>query len=138
MDVNINVNYQGSEINGLFQEVEELKKQRAALKEQIDFKTEKIIKHILKHGNVLAYKNDRPHILSVVGRPTTKFDKSQLANDTGKTPAELNLIGVAELVENNKTSSAKLKGYQHEEVKQVLKTRKAKKSDLDVLGVRAL
>ena len=138
MDVNINVNYKDSEINGLFNEIEQLKKQRANLKDQIDAKTEKIIQHILKNGNVLAYKNDKPHILSVVGRVQNKFDKDGLANDTGVSKAELNLIGVAELVEEHKTTSEQLKGYKYEEVKQVLKARKAKRSEIDVLGLKAL
>ena len=138
MDINVNVQFKQSEINGLFQEIEEMKKQRANLKDAIENKTDQIINHILKHGNVLAYKNDKPHILTVVGRATKKFDKSQLANDTGKSSNELNLIGVAELVEQKKTNSTKLKQYQHEEVKRVLKARKAKKSDVDLLGVRAL
>lgn len=138
MDVNVNVNFKASEINGLFNEIEQLKKQRKALKEEIDQKTEKIIQHILKNGNVLAYKNDKPHILSVVARTSKKFDKSELATDTGKTPSELNLIGVAELVEEKKTTSEQLKKYQHEELKQVIKARKAKPSEIDLLGARAL
>lgn len=138
MDINVNVNFKQSEINGLYNEVEQLKKQRANLKEAIDQKTETIIRHILVHGSVLAYKNDKPHVLTVVGRASRKFDKSQLSNDTGVPSAELNLIGVAELVEDRKTTSDQLKKYQHEEVRQVLKARKAKKSDVDLLGARAL
>lgn len=138
MDVNVNVNFKESEINGLFNEIEEMKKQRANLKEAMEQKTEQIIKHILKNGNVLAYKNNKPHILSVIGRSSKKFDKNELAQDTGVSPSELNLIGVAELVEDKKTSSEQLKRYQHEEVKQVLKARKAKRAEMDLLGVRAL
>jgi hypothetical protein len=138
MDVNVNVNFKASEINGLFQQLEEKKNKRAALKEEMDQITEKIIGHILKNGNVLAYKNDKPHILSVVGRTAKKFDKSELANDTGVEPKDLNLIGVAELVEDKKTSSEQLKKYQHEEVKQVLKARRAKKAEIDLLGARVL
>lgn len=67
MDVNISVNYKDSEINGFFNEIEQMKRQRAVLKERIDEKTEAIISHIKKHGNVLAYKNNVPHVLSVVG-----------------------------------------------------------------------
>ncbi|MEK3887481.1 hypothetical protein [Bacillus sp. FSL K6-3431] len=138
MDVNVSVNYKQSEINGLFNEIEQLKKQRANLKEQMDKKTETIISHILQQGNVLAYKNDVPHILSVKNKYTKRFDKSQLANDTGVPSGELNLIGVAELVEGKKTSSEALKKYINEESEQVLKARKAKKSDMDLLGARAL
>lgn len=138
MDVNVNVNYKQSEINGMFNEVEAMKHKRAMLKEQIDDKTQKIIEHILKHGNVLAYKNDVPHVLTVTQRTSTKFDKAQLAADTGVDQTELNLIGVAELVENQRTTSEKLKSYQTEEGKYALKARKAKKSDIDILGVRAI
>jgi uncharacterized protein YdcH (DUF465 family) len=134
LDINVAVNLKSSEINGLYQEVEELKSQRAKLKDQIDVKTNKIIKHIKENGKVLAYKNNVAHILTVGSRTTKKFDKSQLANDTGKSASELNLIGVAELVEEQRTSSEKLKSYRQEEVKEVLKARKAKKSDIELLS----
>lgn len=138
MDINVKVNFKASEINGMFKEVEEMKRERAHLKDQIDKKTERIIKHILENGNVLAYKDDRPYVLTVKSRTTKTFDKSQLASDTGKSTTELNLIGVAELVEEQKTSSEQLKRYRYEEVKQVLKARKAKKSDIELLGSRVL
>ncbi|WP_052523771.1 hypothetical protein [Geobacillus kaustophilus] len=77
-------------------------------------------------------------ILSVKQKISKKFDKSQLANDVGKSTSELNLIGVAELVEERKISSQQLKQYEHEETNLVLKARKAKKSDIDLLGARAL
>lgn len=133
MDINVTVIKKSAEINGLYNEIAQLKVQRSNLKDQIDAKTDQIIQHILKNGNVIAFKNDVPHVLTVVGRTTIRFDKSQLANDTGVSSSELNLIGVAELVEDKKTNSEKLKGYQQEEVKRVLKARKAKKSDLDLL-----
>lgn len=133
MDINVTVVKKSAEINGLYNEIALLKVQRSNLKDQIDAKTDQIIQHILKNGNVIAYKNDVPHVLTVVGRTTIRFDKSQLANDTGVSSSELNLIGVAELVEDKKTNSEKLKGYQQEEVKRVLKARKAKKSDMDLL-----
>lgn len=138
MDVNVNVNYKPSEINGLFQEIEEMKRQRAHLKDAIDMKTEKIIDHIRKHGNVLAYKNDVPYVLSVKGKVTTKLDKAALASEINSTSSELNLIGVAELVEDQRVSSDVIKSYQYHETETVLKARKAKKSDIDLLGSRAL
>lgn len=138
MDVNITVNYKGSEINGLFNEVEQLKRKRAVLKESIDKKTDEIIRHIQKNGNVLAYKNDVPHVLSVVGRTSTKFDKSAFAEKVDRPQSELNLIGIAELVEEKKTTSDEMEEFLIDEVKQVLKARKAKKSDIDLLGSRAL
>lgn len=138
MDVTIGVNYKQSEINGLFNEIEDLKKQRANLKEAIDSKTDRIIKHILQNGNVLAYKNNEAHVLVVKNRTSKKFDKSQLALDTDRSARDLNLIGVAELIEDRVTTSEKLKQYQFEESNQVLKARKAKKSDIELLGARAL
>lgn len=138
MDVNINVNYKASEINGLFNEIEQLKRERAVLKERIDEKTDTIISHIKKHGNMLAYKNDVPHVLSVVGRTSTKFDKAAFAEKVDRPQSELNLIGVAELVEEKKTTSDEMEKFLIDEVKQVLKARKAKKSEIDLLGSRAL
>lgn len=138
MDVTINVNYKQSDINGLFNEIEELKIQREKLKLTIDAKTETVIKHILANGNVLAYKNNAAHVLTVKMRNTKKFDKTQLAVDTDVPSRDLNLIGIAELIEGKITSSTRLKEYVYEEPKQVLKARKAKKSDIELLGSRAL
>lgn len=133
MDVNVNTHLKQSEINGLFNEVEQIKKQRASLKEQIDKKTDKIISHILKNGNVLAYKDNVPHILTVKNGKKRKFDKSLLANDLGVTQSELNLIGVAELVEEKRITAEELKKYEYDEPTQKLKARKAKKSDMELL-----
>lgn len=138
MDVNISVNYKASEINGLFNEIEQMKRQRMDLKERIDGKTDEIIRHIKKHGNVLAYKNNVPHVLSVIGRTSTKFDRASFAEKVGLPQSELNLIGVAELVEKKKTTSDEMEAYLKDEVKHVLKARKAKKSEIDLLGSRAL
>ncbi|MGN8647917.1 hypothetical protein ACTNEO_05180 [Gracilibacillus sp. HCP3S3_G5_1] len=138
MDINVRTQVQQSEINGLFQEVEKLKKDRIKLKEQIDAKTEKIISHILKHGNVLAYKDNMPHVLTVKNGETKKFDKAALATDLDISTKELNLIGVAELVENNRITAERLKEYEFYENTQKLKARKAKKSDIElILGGRS-
>ena len=137
MDFNVNTEIKQSEINGLYQQVEELKKQRANLKDQIDAKTEKIIKHILEHGKVIAYKDNVPHVLMVKNSQVKKFDKSKLANDLDVSSRELNLIGVAELVEENRITSSKLKDYNYEETVQKLKARKATKGDMElILGGR--
>ncbi|PWA08628.1 hypothetical protein DCC39_14405 [Pueribacillus theae] len=133
MDVNVQTNIKQSEINGLYQEVESLKKQRIQLKENIDKKTDKIISHILKHGNVLAYKDNVPHVLTVKNGKTKKFDKSALANDLDVTIKELDLIGIAELVEENRVTAQKLKDYEYDEPTQKLKARKAKKSDIELI-----
>ncbi|MGM8215150.1 hypothetical protein ACLIA0_06170 [Bacillaceae bacterium W0354] len=138
MDFNVNTEIKQSEINGLYQEVEELKKERAKLKDQIDNKTDKIIQHILNHGKVIAYKDNVPHVLLVKNGQATKFDKSRLANDLDISTRELNLIGVAELVEEGRISAKKLKDYEYEEATQKLKARKAKKTDMElILGGRS-
>lgn len=133
MDVNVNTHLKQSEINGLFNEMEQLKKQRKKYLDLINQKEDQIINHILEHGNVLAYKDDFPHILTVVNSHTRKFDKAKLADDVGRTQSELDVIGIAEIVEENKISSKELKEYYFEEPTQKLKARKAKKSDMDLL-----
>lgn len=133
MDVNINVHMKQSEINGLFNEMEELKNKRKNMADVIKTKEEKIVKHILKNGNVLAYKDNVLHVLTVRNGTTRKFDKAQLADDTGRTQRELNYIGVAELVEDQKVTSEGLEDYFYEEEKQSLKARKATKSDIELL-----
>src|SRR5690625_5418250 len=89
MDVNVNTHMKQSEINGLYNEMEELKTKRKRMKDTIDKKEDKIIKHILAHGNVLAYKDNVPHILTVRNTDTNKFDKAKLADDTNRTQKEL-------------------------------------------------
>lgn len=132
-DFNVKTNIQQSEINGLFQEVESLKKQRTQMKESIDAKVEKIISHILKNGNVLAYKDDQPHVLTVTNGQTTKFDKSLLASDLEVTVKELDYVGVAEMVEEKRVTSEKLNEYFYQEPTQKLKARKAKKVDIELI-----
>ena len=138
MDVNVNVNLNPSEINGLFNEVESLKKQRSGMGDLIEVKTQKIIHHIQQHGNVLAYKDDIPYILTVGQQVATKLDKQRLASDTDVTVAELNLLGVAELVEDGRLSADQIKSYQYQEPKVVLKARKAKKQDIAFFRSRGI
>ena len=133
MDVNVNTHMKESEINGLYNEMEQLKNKRKQDLELIQTKEDQIIKHILKHGNVLAYKNNVAHILTVKNSYSRKFDKARLADDVGRTQAELNVIGIAEIVEDGKVSSEKLEEYFYDEPIQKLKARKAKQSDMDLL-----
>jgi len=131
--MNVNTEIKQSEINGLFQEVEQLKKDRIKIKDQIDKKTDTIINHILKHGNVIAYKDDMPHVLTVKNVTSRKFDKSKLATDMDMTQSELDLIGIAELVEERRLTSKTLDEYYYDEATQKLKARKAKKVDIELI-----
>lgn len=133
MDVNVNTHMKQSEINGLYNEMEQLKNQRKKDMDLINKKTEKIIDHILEHGNVLAYKDNEAHILTVKNGNSRKFDKASLAADTERTQSELNVVGIAELVEDNQVTSEKLEEYFYDEPTQTLKARKAKKSDMELL-----
>ena len=133
MDMNVNTEIKQSEINGQFQEVEQLKKDRIKLKDLIDKKTDNIINHILKHGNVIAYKDDMPHVLTVKVVTSRKFDKSKLGTDMDMSQSELDLIGIAELVEEKRITSKQLDEYYYDEANQKLKARKAKKEDIELI-----
>lgn len=138
-DININVNMKHSEANGLFGEIQELKRKKANAEELIEQKTKQIIEHIIEHGNVLAYKNNEPYVLTVGYRHTNKFDKAQLASDTGSSETELNYVGVAELVEQKSVSAKALEDYYKLESTRTLKARKATKKDMELLlGRRGL
>lgn len=134
MDVNINTHIKQSEINGLFNEMEELKNKRKRDLELIQTKEDQIVNHILKHGNVLAWKDHSAYVLTVKSGTSRKFDKATLAEDVGRPQSELNVVGIAELVEDKKISSEQLEKYFYDEPTQKLKARKAKKSDMELLG----
>ncbi|CDQ17971.1 hypothetical protein [Halobacillus karajensis] len=137
-DFEVRTQIQDSKINGLYQEVNEIKNKRSQLKDTQDQKTEKIISHVLKHGNVIAYKNNEPYVLTVKNQKSRKFDKAQLSHDMNMTQSELDLVGIAELVEDGKITAEKLGSYWYEEPKQVLRARKAKPKDLEIiLGSRS-
>lgn len=133
MDINVRTQVQQSEINGLFNDIEALKKERQKLKDSIDKKTDKIISHILENGNVLAYKDNVAHVLTVKNGNTTKFDKSALAEKLGVSTKELDYVGIAEFVEEKKITSGELNEFYYQEPTQKLKARKAKKSDIELI-----
>ena len=138
MDENIQVNFKPSTVNGLFNELNEMKKKKSHLEDAIEIKTRKIIDEIEKNGNMIAYKFDVPYVLSIGTKNSIKLNKEDLAHDVGVSQSELNLIGVAELVESKKLTSDQIKSAQYAESKRVLKARKASKKEVDVLGIRAL
>lgn len=133
MDINVRTQVQQSEINGLFNDIEALKKERQKLKDSIDKKTDKIISHILENGNVLAYKDNVAHVLTVKNGNTIKFDKSALAGKLGVSTRELDYVGIAEFVEEKKITSGELNEFYYQEPTQKLKARKAKKSDIELI-----
>jgi hypothetical protein len=133
MDFNVNTEIKQSKINGLYQEVEAMKRDRAALKERIDTNTAEIIQHIVKNGNVIAYKDNTPYVLTVKDTVSKKLDKDQLAIDLDVSKSYIDLFGVAQLVEEGKLTAEKLKTYEYEEPTQKLSARKAKKSDMELI-----
>lgn len=135
-DIDVSVQMKPSQVNGLFQQIEDMKRQRLVLKEQIDAKTEEIIDYIVKNGNVLAWKNDQAFILTVGSKEQNVFNKAQLAADTGVAENALNMLGIVELVEDNRTSSEQLKDYYQIQSKPALKARKAKKKDIEMFRSR--
>lgn len=133
MDIDIRVGMKQSEINGLFNEIEEQKRQRTHLNDGIKLKTEKIIDHIAKHGNVLAYKNNEAHVLTIKKGMSRKFNKGQLATDLGCTQSDLDVVGISSYVERGSLTTGQLEKYFYEEETESLKARKAKKSDIELL-----
>jgi hypothetical protein len=135
-DIDVSVQMKPSQANGLFQQIEDIKRQRLVLKEQLDSKVDELIEYIIKNGNVLAWKNDQAYILTVGSKEQTVFNKAQLATDTGVSESELNVIGIVELVEDQRTSSDQLRDYYQVNSKQALKARKAKKKDIEMFRSR--
>lgn len=137
-DIDVSVQMKPSQANGLFQQIEDMKRQRLVLKEQIDTKTEELVDYIIKNGNVLAWKNDQAFILTVGSKEQNVFNKAQLAADTGVAENALNMLGIVELVEDQRTSSEQLKDYYQIQSKTALKARKAKKKDIEMFRSRGI
>jgi hypothetical protein len=135
-DIDVTVNMKASGASGLFNEIEEMKSKRLMMKEQIDSKTEALIKYIAENGNIIAYKNDVPYILTVGSRTAIQFNKPQLSSDTGVSESDLNLVGIVRLVEDKQTSSKQLEDYYQATAKTVIKPRRAKKKDLELFRTR--
>ncbi len=133
MDVNVNTHLKESAINGLFNEIEQLKNQRKKDMDLINLKTKKIIESLDHNQEVLVYKNDEPHLLKVEIIRSKKFDRAELANDLGVTQNKLNIPGVAELVEENKIQSEDLEDYWFQEAEPKIKVKKATKRDVQRL-----
>lgn len=122
-----------AKINGLFNDIEELKNVRKRDMELIKAKEEHILKMLKVGQEVIVYKNDEPYVLSVNLKRSTKFDKPQLANDIGVSQSRLNIPGVAELTEKGKITTSKLEDYWNEEEDVKLKAKKATQKDVDRL-----
>ncbi len=122
-----------AKINGLFNEMEDLKKQRKQDMELIKSIEEHIFK-ILKVGQeVIVYKNDEPYVLFINVRRSAKFDKEKLANDIGVSQSSLNIPGVAELTEKGKITTSSLENYWDEDEDLKLKAKKATQKDVERL-----
>lgn len=121
-------------VNALFNEVELLKNERKRQMELINLKNERIIDLLEIDQEILVYKNDEPHVLMVEMKDSTKFDRAELASNLGVSQNFLTIPNVAELVEENRITSADLENYWYEDVEPKIKVKKATKKDVDRLN----
>ncbi len=122
-----------AKINGLFNDIESRKSERKKIGDIIKAKEEEIINALEVGQEVIVYKNDKEHVLTVKVKRSTKFDKSELANDIGVSQTKLNIPGVTELTEKGKLNSSNLDKYWTEEEDLALKVRRASKKDVERL-----
>lgn len=132
-DIQINTQIQQSEANGLYQQIEDFKRQRANLKDQQDKLEDKLFEHIQKHGKVLAYKNDTPYVLTVGKVTKSVLNKKELAEELEVPQKDLNTQGIAELVEEQRLTSDMIRSATYSESDLKLKARKAKRSDIELI-----
>lgn len=132
-DLQINTHIQHSEANGLYQQIEDIKRQRANLKDQQDKLEDKLFEHIQKNGKVLAYKNDTPYVLTVGNVTKSILNKKELAEELEVPQKDLNTQGIAELVEEKRLTSDMIRSATYSESDVKLKARKAKKSDIELI-----
>lgn len=132
-DLQINTQIQHSEANGLYQKIEDIKRQRANLKEQQDNLEGKLFDHIQKHGKVLAYKNNIPYVLTVGSVTKSVLNKKELAEELEVPQKDLNTQGIAELVEEQRLTSDMIRSATYSESDIRLKARKARKSDIELI-----
>lgn len=132
-DLQINTQIQHSEANGLYQKIEDIKRQRANLKEEQDKLQGKLFDHIQKHGKVLAYKNDIPYVLTVGNVTKSVLNKKELAEELEVPQKDLNTQGIAELVEEQRLTSDMIRSATYSESDIRLKARKARKSDIELI-----
>ena len=132
-DLQINTQIQHSEANGLYQKIEDIKRQRANLKEEQDKLQGKLFDHIQKHGKVLAYKNNIPYVLTVGSVTKSVLNKKELAEELEVPQKDLNTQGIAELVEEQRLTSDMIRSATYSESDIRLKARKARKSDIELI-----
>lgn len=132
-DLQINTQIQQSEANGLYQQIEDIKRKRANLKDEQDKLEAKLFDHIQKHGKVLAYKNDMPYVLTVGNVTKSVLNKKELAEELEVPQKDLNTQGIAELVEEQRLTSDMIRSATYSESDLKLKARKAKKSDIELI-----
>ncbi|WP_312506898.1 hypothetical protein [Lysinibacillus sp.] len=132
-DLQINTQIQHSEANGLYQQIEDIKRQRANLKEEQGKLQDKLFSHIQKHGKLLAYKNDIPYVLTVGSVTKSVLNKKELAEELEVPQKDLNTQGIAELVEEQRLTSDMIRSAIYSESDIRLKARKARKSDIELI-----
>ncbi|MFN2746937.1 hypothetical protein ACINLE_17640 [Bacillus sp. z60-18] len=119
-----------SQANAYFQDLNQEKKNRAALSATISKRTALLVAYLRQNGPVLVYRDDTATIIEAVKKTSVKFDKAKLGAAVGLPSAALNPIKIAELVENGKLSAAQVEACQYEEEDYKLKMRKAKKTEI--------
>ncbi len=132
-DLQIITQIQHSEANGLYQQIEDIKRQRGNLKEEQDKLQDKLFSHIQKHGKVLAYKNDIPYVLTVGSVTKSVLNKKELAEELEVPQKDLNTQGIAKLVEEQRLTSDMIRSATYSESDIRLKARKARKSDIELI-----
>ena len=123
-----------AKVNALFNEIEELKNERKRMMELIKNKEEQIMRLLSVGQEVIVYKDDKPHILSIKIKNTTKFNRADLASDIGVPQNKLNIPGVAELTEKRLITSQSLEKYWTEESEPKIHVKKATELDVERLS----
>lgn len=112
----------------------EIKRQVRGLNETKKSKEELIIGYLEQFGELLTYNlKDQRVVLTLKKTPSVKLDKAALAAHLGIPQKELSERRIAELVENGELSSDAIDQFYREETKISIKSKRAKKEDVDRL-----
>lgn len=112
----------------------EIKRQVRGLNETKKTQEESIIGYLERHGELLTYNlKDQPVVLTLKKTPSVKLDKAALAAHLGVPQKELSEKRIAQLVERGDLSSDTIDSFYVEETKISIKSKRAKKEDVERL-----